>query len=83
MCNTFKSGHRGCQADEYGHGNLYGEVWEVTWTRKHIWWHYYNVEYECEKTEYDCTDSEGNPDTCTETYMDTCTRTEHNEMTTF
>jgi hypothetical protein len=64
-------------------GNLYGEIWEATWTREHVWRHYYKVEYECEKTrEVSCTDSEGNPDTCTETYMDTCYRTEHNDMTT-
>ena len=64
-------------------GNLYGEIWEATWTREHVWRHYYVVEYACEKTrEVSCTDSEGNPDTCTETYMDTCTRTEYNEMTT-
>ncbi|NOR60408.1 MAG: hypothetical protein GQ469_07245, partial [Methanosarcinales archaeon] len=64
-------------------GNLYGEIWEATWTREHEWRHYYVVEYDCEKTrKVSCTDSEGNPDTCTETYMDTCYRTEHNEMTT-
>ncbi len=64
-------------------GNLYGEIWEATWTREHVWRHYYKVEYDCEKTrEVSCTDSEGNPDTCTETYMDTCTRTEHHEMAT-
>jgi hypothetical protein len=64
-------------------GNLYGEIWEATWTREHVWRHYYIVEYACEKTrKVSCTDSEGNPDTCTETYMDTCYRTKHNEMTT-
>jgi len=69
--------------DTYVPGNLYGEIWEVSWTREHVWRHYYEVEYDCEKTrKYDCTDSEGNPDTCTETYTGTCTRTEHNEMTT-
>ena len=68
--------------DTYVPGNLYGEVWEVTWTRKHVWRHYYKVKYDCEKTRtYSCTDSEGNPDTCTETYIGTCTRTEYYEMT--
>jgi hypothetical protein len=64
-------------------GNLYGEIWEATWTREHVWRHYYVVEYACEKTrKVSCTDSEGNSDTCTETYMDTCYRTKHNDMTT-
>ncbi|MBC2698065.1 MAG: hypothetical protein HF974_06945, partial [ANME-2 cluster archaeon] len=69
--------------DAYVPGNLYGEIWEASWTREHVWRHYYKVEYACEKTrKVSCTDSEGNPDTCTETYMDTCYRTEHNEITT-
>ncbi|NJD76285.1 MAG: hypothetical protein FIB08_04210 [Candidatus Methanoperedens sp.] len=69
--------------DTYVPGNLEGEIWEVTWTRQHLWRHYYIVYYSCEKTRsYDCTDSEGNPSTCTETYIDTCSRTEFNEMAT-
>ncbi|NOR60037.1 MAG: hypothetical protein GQ469_05345, partial [Methanosarcinales archaeon] len=69
--------------DAYVPGNLYGEIWEVSWTREHVWRHYYIVDYPCKKTrEYDCTDSEGNPDTCTEDYWDICYRTEYNEMTT-
>ncbi len=69
--------------DTYVPGNLEGEIWEVTWTRQHRWRHYYIVYYSCEKTRsYDCTDSEGNPSTCTETYTDTCSRTEFNEMAT-
>ncbi|MBA1341260.1 MAG: hypothetical protein C5S40_03890 [ANME-2 cluster archaeon] len=64
-------------------GNLYGEEWEVTWTRKHVWRHYYIVKYACEKTRtYPCTDANGNATTCTETYMGTCKRTEYNETTT-
>ena len=64
-------------------GNLYGEIWEASWTREHVWRDYYVVYYSCEKTRtYPCTDSEGNPDTCTEVYWDTCSRTEYNEMTT-
>ncbi|MCD4767473.1 MAG: hypothetical protein K8R34_13270 [Methanosarcinales archaeon] len=55
--------------DTYVPGNLYGEVWEVTWTRKHVWRHYYTVEYPCMKT------GPLGP------YMGTCTRTEYNEMT--
>jgi len=63
-------------------GNLYGEVWELTWTREHVWRHYYIVEYDCEKTRKILyTDSEGNSATRTETYWGTCTRTEYNEMT--
>ncbi|NOR60344.1 MAG: hypothetical protein GQ469_06920 [Methanosarcinales archaeon] len=50
-------------------GNLYGEVWEVTWTRKHVWRHYYTVEYPCMKS------GPLGP------YLGTCTRREHNEMT--
>ncbi|MCD4843793.1 MAG: hypothetical protein K8R25_04810, partial [Methanosarcinales archaeon] len=68
--------------DTYVPGNLYGEVWEVTWTRKHVWRHYYEVKYSCEKTEtYPCMDN-GTPATCTRTYMGTCTRTEYYEMST-
>ncbi len=64
-------------------GNLYGEIWEVTWTRNHVWRHYYTVYYACKKTRsYECSDEEGNPSTCTEEYWDTCSRTEYNEMTT-
>ena len=64
-------------------GVLYGEIWEVTWTRSHVWRHYYTVEYECMKTRtYECSDDMGNPSTCTEEYVDTCTRTEYYEMTT-
>ncbi|MCD4808578.1 MAG: hypothetical protein K8R17_01620, partial [Methanosarcinales archaeon] len=55
--------------DTYVPGNLYGEVWEVTWTRKHVWRHYYTVEYACMKS------GPLGP------YMGTCTRTEYNEMT--
>jgi hypothetical protein len=33
--------------DIYVPGNLYGEVWEVIWTRKHVWRHYYWVNYVC------------------------------------
>ena len=69
--------------DTYVPGNLYGEVWEVTWTREHVWRHYYIVEYDCEKTRtYPCTDANGNATTCTETYIGTCTRTEYYEMAT-
>ncbi|KAF5419445.1 MAG: hypothetical protein C5S45_06505 [Candidatus Methanocomedens sp.] len=50
-------------------GNLYGEVWEVTWTRKHVWRHYYTVKYPCMKT------SPLGP------YMGICYRREYNEMT--
>ncbi len=64
-------------------GNLYGEIWEASWSREHVWRDYYVVYYSCEKTRtYPCTDPEGNPDTCTEVYWDTCSRTEYNEMTT-
>jgi len=68
--------------DTYVPGNLYGEVWEVTWTRKHIWRHYYVVSYACKKTrDISYTDSEGKSATRTESYWSTCYRTEHNEMT--
>lgn len=64
-------------------GVLYGEIWELTWTRSHVWRHYYTVYYECTKTRsYACSDSEGKPSTCTEEYTDTCSRTEYDEMTT-
>ncbi|VVB86151.1 Uncharacterised protein [uncultured archaeon] len=69
--------------DVYVPGNLFGEIWELTWTRSHVWRHYYTVYYECTKTRtYSCPDSDGNPSTCTETYTDTCSRIEYNEMTT-
>jgi len=55
--------------DTYVPGNLYGEVWEVTWTREHVWRHYYTVTYPCMKS---------GP---LGSYMGTCTRREHNEMT--
>jgi len=68
--------------DTFVPGNLYGEVWEVTWTRRHVWRHYYEVKYDCEKTEtYPCMDN-GTPATCTRTYIGTCTRTEYYEMST-
>lgn len=64
-------------------GVLYGEIWEVTWTRSHVWRHYYTVYYECTKTRtYACSDGEGNPSTCTEEYTTTCSRTEYYEMAT-
>ncbi len=55
--------------DTYVPGNLYGEVWEVIWTRKHVWRHYYKVEYDCMKS------GPLGP------YLGTCTRREYNEMT--
>jgi hypothetical protein len=55
--------------DTYVPGNLYGEVWEVIWTRKHVWRHYYTVEYPCMKS------GPLGP------YLGTCTRREYNEMT--
>ncbi len=64
-------------------GTLYGEIWDVTWTRSHVWRHYYTVYYACTKTRtYECSDEKGNPSTCTEEYTDTCSRTEYYEMTT-
>jgi hypothetical protein len=67
--------------DPYVPGNLYGEIWNVTWTRDHVWRDYYEVEYDCLKErEVDCIDDEGNPDTCTEQYWDICTRIEYREI---
>ena len=63
-------------------GTLYGEIWDVTWTRSHVWRHYYTVYYACTKTRtYECSDKDGNPSTCTQEYSDTCSRIEYNEMT--
>ncbi|HUV82353.1 MAG TPA: hypothetical protein VMW53_04665, partial [archaeon] len=54
-------------------GSLYGEIWEVIWTREHEWRDYYVAWFDCTKTRtVPCTDSDGNPDTCTEEYLDTC-----------
>jgi len=33
--------------DTYVPGNLFGEEWEVTWTREHVWRNYYTVVYPC------------------------------------
>lgn len=67
--------------DPYVPGNLYGEIWNVTWTRDHVWRDYYEVEYDCLKErEVDCVDDEGNPDTCIEEYWDVCTRIEYHEI---
>jgi hypothetical protein len=64
-------------------GVLYGEIWDVTWTRSHVWRHYYTVYYECTKTKtVPCSGSDGKPSTCTVEYTTTCSRTEYNEMTT-
>jgi hypothetical protein len=52
-------------------GNLYGEIWRVTWTRDHVWRHAYEVEYACNK-----------PLPVGGFYVDTCYRTEYNYMTT-
>jgi hypothetical protein len=52
--------------DAYVPGNLYGEIWEATWTREHVWRHYYWVEYGCIKN--------GVPSICQ--------RLEHNDKTT-
>ncbi|MCX9029610.1 MAG: hypothetical protein OIN86_15700, partial [Candidatus Methanoperedens sp.] len=38
--------------DPYVPGNLYGETWELTWTRNHVWRHVYLVTESCGK---DCT----------------------------
>ncbi|KAB2948082.1 MAG: hypothetical protein F9K14_02190 [Candidatus Methanoperedens sp.] len=38
--------------DSYVPGNLYGETWELTWTRNHVWRHTYWVTESCGK---DCT----------------------------
>ncbi len=64
-------------------GVLYGEKWFLTWTRTHVWRHYYTVYYACTKTRtYACSGSDGKPATCTESYTTTCSRIEYNEMTT-
>jgi len=64
-------------------GTLYGEIWDVTWTRSHVWRHYYTVYYDCSYTEtYDCTGEDGEPATCSRFVEKTCSRTEYNEMTT-
>ncbi|MDW7777344.1 MAG: hypothetical protein SCH39_13545, partial [Methanosarcinales archaeon] len=69
--------------DNYVPGNLYGETWGVTWTRNHVWRHYYTVYYRCKKTrEYACEGPDGNMTTCTEEYWTTCNRIEYNETTT-
>ena len=33
--------------DSYVPGNLYGETWELTWTRNHVWRHTYWVTESC------------------------------------
>lgn len=38
--------------DSYVPGNLYGETWELAWTRNHVWRHTYYVTESCGK---DCT----------------------------
>jgi len=64
-------------------GTLYGEIWDVTWTRSHVWRHYYTVYYDCSYTEtYDCSGEDGEPATCSRFVEKTCSRTEYNEMTT-
>jgi len=55
--------------DTYVPGNLYGEVWEVTWTRKHVWRHYYIVSYACSTGT--CTRIEYNEMTAIDTRVDT------------
>ena len=35
--------------DSYVPGNLYGETWELTWTRNHVWRHTYWVTESCGK----------------------------------
>ncbi|MBU4339325.1 MAG: hypothetical protein KKD46_00155, partial [Euryarchaeota archaeon] len=63
-------------------GVLYGEIWDLTWTRSHVWRHYYTVYYDCSYTEtYDCT-TDGKAATCSRFVLKTCSRTEYNEMTT-
>ena len=57
--------------DAYVPGNLYGEIWRVTWTREHVWRHAYEVEYSCMK-----------PLPLGGFYVDTCYRTEYDYMTT-
>ncbi|MDD5617129.1 MAG: hypothetical protein PHH85_13120 [Candidatus Methanoperedens sp.] len=69
--------------EDYVPGALYGEIWDVTWTRSHVWRHYYIVYYTCTKTKtVPCSGSDGKPSTCTIEYTTTCSRTEYNEMTT-
>jgi len=63
-------------------GVLYGEIWDLTWTRSHVWRHYYTVYYECTKTKTVPCSKNGKPSTCTIKYTATCSRTEYNEMTT-
>ena len=63
-------------------GSLYGEIWEVKWTRNHVWRHYYIVYYACKKTRSVPCTKNGKPSTCSEEYTDTCSRTEYNEMST-
>jgi len=64
-------------------GSLYGEIWEVTWTREHEWRHYYVEWFDCTKTRtVPCTDADGNPDTCTEEYLDMCSIVKHNDFIT-
>jgi hypothetical protein len=53
-------------------GNLYGEIWKVTWTRDHVWRHAYEVEYACMKPLPGPAPF----------YWDTCYRTEYDYMTT-
>lgn len=67
--------------DNYVPGYLYGETWGVTWTRMHVWRHYYIVYYPCKKTrEYECEGPDGNMTTCTEEYWTICSRTEYYEI---
>jgi len=63
-------------------GVLYGEIWDLTWTRSHVWRHYYTVYYECTKTKTVPCSKNGKPSSCTIEYTATCSRTEYNEMTT-
>jgi len=58
--------------DEKVPGNLYGEVWRVTWTREQVWRHGYEVEYACMKP----------APAPIHFYWDTCYRTEYDYMTT-
>ncbi|KAF5428031.1 hypothetical protein C5S42_03950 [Candidatus Methanomarinus sp.] len=58
--------------DEYVPGNLYGEMWRVTWTREHVWQHGYEVKYACMKP----------APAPVNFYRDTCYRTEYDYMTT-
>jgi hypothetical protein len=60
------------ERDEHVPGNLYGEVWRVTWTREHVWRHGYEVEYACMKPA---------PGPA-HFYWDICHRTEYDYMTT-